>query len=49
MVVMPELDLIAVWADVHKGEDWTPLDDIGRFKVNAMVRELLAARTDSGR
>lgn len=46
MVVIPELDLVAVWHDVHKLTDgpWSPFDEIGRFKVNEMLRELLAAR-----
>lgn len=46
MVVMPELELVAVWVDVHRGEDWTPLDGIGRYQVNELVRELLAARVE---
>lgn len=45
MVVMPELDLIAIWLDVRQGEDWAPLCGTGRFKVNEMIRELLQART----
>lgn len=47
MVVVPELDLVAVWHDVRKstGEIWSPFSEVGRFKVNAMIRELLAART----
>ena len=47
MVVMPELDLIAVWFDAYEwtGQKWSPLDEVGRFKVNEMIRELLAART----
>lgn len=45
MVVMPELDLIAIWLDVRQGEDWAPLCGTGRFKVNGMIRELLQART----
>ena len=47
MVVMPELDLIAIWLDVRKGEDWAPLCGTGRFKVNEMIRELLQARLAS--
>ena len=44
MIVMPELDLIVVWTDVYEHEDWTPLDEIGRFRLNEALRELLAAR-----
>ncbi|NCA81319.1 MAG: class C beta-lactamase-related serine hydrolase [Opitutae bacterium] len=50
MVVMPELDLIAVWLDVYKETgktSWCPLSEVGRFKVNKMIRELLAARVVS--
>ena len=46
MVAIPELDLVAVWHKVHPGEQWSPLSEVGRFKVNAMLRELLAARTE---
>ena len=47
MVVVPELDLVAVWHAVYKdtGETWSPFSEIGRFKVNAMLREMLAAQT----
>jgi len=45
MVIVPELDLVAVWQNVHEDEDWSPLSEVGRFKVNEMLRELLAART----
>ena len=47
MVVVPELDLVAVWHAVYRdtGETWSPFSEIGRFKVNAMLRELLAAQT----
>ncbi len=45
MVVVPEMDLVAVWQNVHEDEDWSPLSEVGRFKVNEMLRELLAART----
>ncbi len=46
MVAIPELDLVAVWNDVdpHSGAVWSPFCSIGRFKVNATLRELLAAR-----
>ncbi len=44
MIVMPELDLIVVWTDVYEHEDWTPLDEVGRFRLNETLRELLAAR-----
>ena len=44
MIVMPELDLIVVWTDVYEHEDWTPLDEIGRFRLNETLRDLLAAR-----
>ena len=47
MIVMPELDLIAVWADVYEYEDWTPLDEIGRHRLNETIRELLAARIEA--
>lgn len=46
MVAIPELDFVAVWNDVdlHSGEVWSPFCAIGRFKVNGLLRELLAAR-----
>lgn len=49
MVAVPELDLIAVWLDVHSEDGqsaWSPFSEVGRFKVNEMLRELLAARTE---
>ena len=51
MVILPELDFIAVWLDAYEwtGQCWSPLDQIGRFKVNDMIRELLAARTAPSR
>ena len=51
MVVVPELDLVAVWLNVHEEDGqkaWSPLSEIGRFKVNDMLRELLAARAKEG-
>ena len=47
MAVIPELDLVAVWHDAYlrTGEAWSPFSDVGRFKVNELLRELLAART----
>jgi len=50
MVVVPELDLVAVWINVHEEDGqtaWSPLSEVGRFKVNDLLRELLAARTES--
>jgi CubicO group peptidase (beta-lactamase class C family) len=44
MVIVPELELVAVWQNVHPDEIWSPFSEIGRFKVNEMLRELLAAR-----
>lgn len=49
MIVMPELDLAAVWVGVHPEIDkraWSPFSEVGRFRVNEMLRELLAARTE---
>ncbi len=51
MVVVPEEDLVVVWHMVYKEtwdqfEKWSPLSEVGRFKVNEMLRELLAARTE---
>ena len=48
MVAIPELDLVAVWLGVYPGIDksaWSPFSEVGRFKVNELLRELLAART----
>ena len=45
MVVVPEWDMVAVWQDVYKNENWSPFSEVGRFKVNELLRELLAART----
>ena len=44
MILIPEYDLVIVWFDVHRGEVWSPFDEIGRQKVNDMLKELLAAR-----
>ncbi len=46
MIGMPELDLVVVWQDIYDGEDWAPLSETGRFKVNEVIRELLAARKE---
>jgi CubicO group peptidase (beta-lactamase class C family) len=48
MVVIPELDLVAVWHDAYlrTGEAWSPFSDVGRFKVNDLLRDLLAARAE---
>ncbi len=48
MVVIPELDLIAVWHGVYGQvrQSWSPFDKVGRFKVSEMLREVLAARTE---
>lgn len=43
MVVIPEYDLVAVWLDIHHGEDWYPLSEVGRFNVNGVIRDLLRA------
>ena len=48
MVVIPELDLVAVWHDVYENENWSPLSEVGRFNVNGMLRELQAARMEPG-
>jgi CubicO group peptidase (beta-lactamase class C family) len=45
MIAMPEEDLVVVWHDIYNGEDWTPLSENGRFKVNEVIRELRQART----
>ena len=44
MIIIPECDLVAIWFDVHPKEEWSPFDQIGRMRVNAMVRELLEAQ-----
>lgn len=44
MVVVPEWDLVAVWHDVHKDEVWSPFSEVGRFRVNELLRELRDAR-----
>lgn len=52
MVVIPEEDLVVVWLDVHKEWEksaWSPFSEVGRFKVNDMLRELMAARMASQR
>ena len=48
MVAIPELDLVVVWHDAYlrTGSVWSPFCSVGRFKVNEMLRELLAARTE---
>lgn len=47
MVLIPEYDLMAIWFNVHPDEEWSPFDQIGRLKVNAMVREILQAKERS--
>ena len=52
MVAIPELDLVAVWLGVFPGIEktaWSPFSEVGRFHVNALVRELLAAQTGADR
>ena len=51
MAAIPELDLVAVWHDAHlrSGEEWSPFSDVGRIKVNEMLRDLWAARTAAAR
>ncbi|NCA83454.1 MAG: class A beta-lactamase-related serine hydrolase [Opitutae bacterium] len=44
MIAIPERDLVVVWQDIHRGEDWTPLSEVGRFRVNEVIRELLQAQ-----
>ena len=46
MIGIPELDLVVVWNDIYDGEEWSPLSEVGRFKVNEVIRELLAARKE---
>ena len=48
MVAIPELDLVVVWHDAYlrTGSVWSPFSEVGRFKVNELLRELLAARTE---
>nr|WP_240193580.1 serine hydrolase [Desulfobulbus alkaliphilus] len=48
MVVIPELDLVMVWniATRHRVERWSPFDEVGRYHVNDMIREVMAARTN---
>ena len=50
MIAIPEWDLVAVWHGVYRntGESWSPLSEVGRFRVNDLLRELRAARTDPG-
>ena len=48
MVAIPELDLAAVWHDVYDGEEWSPFSEVGRFKVDELLGELLDARTGRG-
>jgi CubicO group peptidase (beta-lactamase class C family) len=48
MVAIPERDLVAVWLGVFPGIDksaWSPFSEVGRFHVNDLLRELLAAQT----
>lgn len=52
MVAIPERDLVAVWLGVYPDLDksaWSPFSEVGRFKVNELLRELLAARTEAAR
>lgn len=47
LIIVPEEDLVVVWMNVHPGEHWSPFDTVGRFKVNGLLREVLAARRGS--
>lgn len=52
MMAIPEWDLVAVWLGVFPGIEktaWSPFSEVGRFHVNAMLRELRAARTGADR
>lgn len=52
MVAIPELDLVAVWLGVYPElakSVWSPFSEVGRFKVNELLRELLAARLEAMR
>lgn len=43
MIAIPEHDLVIVWHDIHPGETWAPLSEIGRFRVGSVIREFLQA------
>jgi CubicO group peptidase (beta-lactamase class C family) len=45
LAVMPSDQLVIVWFDVHRGENWSPFPEHGRFRVNALISDILSART----
>jgi CubicO group peptidase (beta-lactamase class C family) len=45
-ILIPELDLEIVWVDIHRGEQWSPFDTVGRFRVNELLGQFLQARTE---
>ena len=44
-VLMPELDMEIVWVDIARGENWSPFDEVGRFRVNELLGRILQAQT----
>ena len=48
MVVIPELDLVVVWNILDRSNwvRWSPFDEVGRYHVNDMIGELVAAQTN---
>lgn len=44
MIAIPEQDLVVVWFDVYRGERWSPASEVGRFKINALIKGLMKAR-----
>jgi CubicO group peptidase (beta-lactamase class C family) len=44
-VLIPELDMEIVWVDIYRGEQWSPFDTVGRYRVNELLAKILQART----
>jgi hypothetical protein len=42
--VIPSQELVVAWQDIYPDEDWIPLDETGRHRLNQTIRALLAAR-----
>ncbi len=44
LLVIPSQELVVAWQDIYPDEDWIPLDETGRHRLNQTIRALLAAR-----
>lgn len=47
LLLIPSQELVVVWQDIYPDEDWIPLDETGRHRLNETIRALLATRLPS--